>query len=173
MADDASNIFKHNSNKHETDIVTERRKHRFTLFIGYGEEAGALLKKFEQLKCRLGLGTNILFLKYLLQYFEENNSDFQPDDCKVESFDSDINRSVQMKFINNEIEYPADTSVGFPQEAIGASGDNDEMMEKLIPPPPENVEAGSKRSFEVKVSAATEESEPKVKLKKVIEEEEL
>lgn len=48
------------------------RKHRYTLFLGYGIEAESLLKTFEQLKCRLGFNTNIIFIKFLINFYEEN-----------------------------------------------------------------------------------------------------
>ena len=49
------------------------RKHRYTLFLGYGTEAESLLKAFEQSKCRLGFNTNILFIKFLLEFHGSNS----------------------------------------------------------------------------------------------------
>ena len=70
--------------RESASFVKERRKHRYTLFIGYGESAGSLLKRFEQLKCRLGISTNIEFLKYLVEFLEEN----RPDDFDANTVES-------------------------------------------------------------------------------------
>jgi len=51
------------------------RKHRYTIFIGYGAEAGGILKHYEQLKYRLGIGTNTLFLRFLLDFYEQHKPD--------------------------------------------------------------------------------------------------
>lgn len=51
------------------------RKHRYTIFIGYGEEAGGILKHYEQLKHRLGIGTNTMFIRFLLDFYEKHKPD--------------------------------------------------------------------------------------------------
>ena len=55
------------------NVLMLPRKHRYTLFLGYGTEAEGLLKAFEQSKCRLGFNTNILFIKFLLEFHGSNS----------------------------------------------------------------------------------------------------
>ena len=77
------------NNTNDTNVSSansiRHRKHRFTIFIGYGEEAGYVLKRCEQLKCKLGLGTNIQLLTFLLKFFEDRNTGFQNESALKET----------------------------------------------------------------------------------------
>lgn len=104
-AEESSSGFQTSSGISTHNTMTVRRKHRFTIFIGYGDEAGKVLKSFEQLKCRLGIATNILFLNFLLQYFEDHsktkeNSVNEPNNCTSNNETSNGNIS---DFVINDI----------------------------------------------------------------------
>lgn len=97
---------------------TRERKHRFTIFIGYGDEAGNLLKRCEQLKCKLRLSTNMQFLTFLLEYYDRHSSGYQIDTeaikkeaCKKPS-ESNISSYVydaKLKTFNTVTQQPTTT----------------------------------------------------------------
>lgn len=85
------------------------RKHRYTLFLGYGTEAEGLLKTFEQSKCSLGFNTNILFIKFLLEFHETNSQPQNQNDAPLQN-QSNIKEQIS---VLNSVEHIEEDGVIF------------------------------------------------------------
>ena len=81
------------------------RKPRYTIFLGYGEEAESLLKLFEQVKCRTGISSNIPFIKLLLTFFERSfdNDDNEVSETATESLEQ--NNDIDLNVSKEACEY--------------------------------------------------------------------
>ena len=107
----------------------EPRKHRFTLFLGYGEEAGSLLKRFEQTKFSMGISTNILFLTFLLDFFEQHQNPHE----ETKNFNEEIQITSQnVSMLVERIEKTEEEKVS-PIQPENLVNENNQSAVQAIP----------------------------------------
>ncbi|XP_066928980.1 uncharacterized protein [Clytia hemisphaerica] len=108
------------------------RKPRYTIFLGYGEEAESLLKLFEQVKCRTGISSNIPFIKLLLTFFERSfngNDEIEASEAAPDDNSSVQNNDIDLNVSKGIYEYPNSDQ---PSNILSAEKLEDNMKDVVM-----------------------------------------
>ena len=109
------------------------RKHRYTLFLGYGTEAESLLKTFEQSKCSLGFNTNILFIKFLLEFHKTNSQNQSNSEEQTNALNTSIEKTSKddVLFSNNDDKYSSSINhIDFKNDTVDEVQKNTKIQDK-------------------------------------------